>query len=193
MIQIQDLRLAFGNKIVLDGFSARLPLEGVTSIQGPSGCGKTTLLRVLAGLEKPQSGRVTGLPARIGFLFQDDRLLPWCTAAENVAAVLPKGERTRVGDYLRLVELEGEGKSLPGQLSGGMRRRVALARTLAFGGELLLLDEPFKGMDEALTERLAARLTALGIPILAVAHGEKERQALGGRCLRLDGPPLRVV
>ena len=190
MIRIRDLSLSYGNKVVLDGLDLDIPLQGVTCLRGPSGCGKTTLLRVLAGLEKARKGRIDGLPEKIAYLFQEDRLLPWCTALENVAAVLPKAERARATEFLKLVELEGEESSLPTALSGGMQRRLALARTLAFGGDLLLLDEPFKGLDPALTWRIAEKIKNARVPVLAVTHAQEECEALGGRIIALSGPPL---
>jgi len=169
VISIRNLTFAYGDKSVFADFSAELG-AGITCVTGPSGAGKTTLLRLLAGLETPQGGVLKGVPAPVSFLFQEDRLLPWCTAAENVAAVLPAREKARAKDFLAAVELGGEADRRPSELSGGQCRRIALARALAYPGALLLLDEPFKGLDPALTERMCALLRADGRPAVVVTH-----------------------
>ena len=146
MISVSDITVCFAEKTVLDGFSLAVPEQGITALSGPSGCGKTTLLRVVAGLQKPQAGTAS-LPGPVSLLFQEDRLLPWRTVGQHITDVLPKARRGEVGRWLELVELAGEQARYPAQLSGGMGRRLALARCLACGGALLLLDEPFAGVD----------------------------------------------
>ncbi len=187
---IHALTLSFGEKAVLDGFSLELP-EGITALSGPSGCGKTTLLRVLAGLQKPDSGSVEGIdPARTAILFQENRLLPRLNAAAQVAAVLPRDRRGEAAKWLEFVELAGEENTPVGQLSGGMQRRLALARALALGvpsqsaspaalpeGEprrseraWILLDEPFTGVDTPRAIRILERIRALEVNVLLSAH-----------------------
>ena len=190
MIQIEGLSLAYGDKRVLEDFSLSLPDRGVTALSGPSGCGKTTLLRVLAGLQRPDAGRLTGLdPARTVLLFQENRLLPWRTVEQHIADVLPRARRGETGRWLALVELEGEEHARPSALSGGMGRRLALARALACGGGLYLLDEPFTGVDAARAARILERVRALGVPVLLSSH-EAEIVALCDRGIPLAGPPL---
>lgn len=193
MIRIRDLTFRYGGKTVLERFSADLPDRGITALRGPSGCGKTTLLRVLAGLARPESGTVAGVdPGKTAVLFQEDRLLPWRTVSQHIADVLPKERRKEVPRWLAFAELEGEGDSYPASLSGGMARRLALARCAALGGDLLLLDEPFTGVDEARAVRLLDRLREMGTPVLLTSH----QSGLLDRCdavLSLDGPPLRVL
>lgn len=193
MIELKDLCVSFGEKRVLDGFSLKIPGEGIAALRGPSGCGKTTLLRVLAGLEIPRAGTVTGIaPRQTALLFQEDRLLPWRTVGQHVADVLPRERRGEVSRWLELVELTGEEGAFPAQLSGGMGRRLALARCLALDGALLLLDEPFSGVDPARAERIMGRLRALDRPILLVSH-EEDVLALADQVVSLDGPPLSVI
>ena len=193
MIQCRDLTVSFGDRAVLDRFSLDIPAAGVTALSGPSGCGKTTLLRVLAGLERPQSGAVVDLPPRqTAILFQDDRLLPWRTVGQHLTDVLPRERWGVVPALLAMVELEGEEKSFPSTLSGGMGRRLALARCLALEARLYLLDEPFAGVDLSRALRILDRLKARPAPVLLVSH-EPAILAHADTVIQLDGPPLNVI
>lgn len=172
-ISVRGLTVTLGGDPVVEGFSAQFPEEGLTYLSGPSGAGKTTLLRVLAGLQVPDVGELE-LPRRPILLFQEDRLFPGQTALGQVEAVLPRDKRGRAAEYLALVELSGAADKLPGELSGGMARRVALARCLAAGESLeaqwYLLDEPFAGVDLERAERILERLRGLGKPVLLTGH-----------------------
>lgn len=193
MIGLRDITVRYGDKLVLDRFSLDIPAQGLTALSGPSGCGKTTLLRVIAGLTAPEGGAVSGAdPAKTAFLFQEDRLLPWRTARQHITDVLPRKRRGEAAGWLAFAGLEGEGDAYPAALSGGMARRLALARCAALGGELLLLDEPFAGVDPERTALLLGRLRGLGAPIVLATH---QPQALSAcdRIISLDGPPLRRV
>ena len=180
MAELRDVTFRYGQRLILDHFSLTLPPRGITVLPGPSGCGKTTLLRLLAGLERPQAGAVTGCGNSV-ILFQENRLFPWRTARRGEAA-----------DWLALVELEEEGGRYPDALSGGMARRLALARCLACGGDLLLLDEPFAGVDPARRGRIWDRLRALGIPAVLASH-EGDILDRADRVFSLEGPPLRLT
>ncbi|MPN07077.1 Aliphatic sulfonates import ATP-binding protein SsuB [bioreactor metagenome] len=128
---------------------------------------------MLCGLLKPDSGTVSGIaPEEIALQFQENRLFPWRTAGQQIADVLPAERREEARRYLALTELTGEADTLPAALSGGMARRLALARTLALGGRLYVLDEPFAGVDEACRDRILARIRARGVPVLLAAHEE---------------------
>ena len=193
MIALRELTLRYGDKLVLDRFSLELPDRGLTALSGPSGCGKTTLLRVMAGLTAPESGEVSGVdPSRTAFLFQEDRLLPWRTLSQHITDVLPRERRGEAADWLAFAGLEGEGASYPGSLSGGMARRLALARCAALGGELFLLDEPFAGVDRERADRMLDRLRGLGAPVVLATH-QPQVLAACDRVVELDGPPLRRV
>lgn len=193
MIKVEDITLRYGDKLVLDRFSLEIPGKGLTALSGPSGCGKTTLLRVMAGLAKPERGAASGVdPARTAFLFQEDRLLPWRTVSQHIADVLPKERRGEVERWLAFAGLEGEGNAYPAALSGGMARRLALARCAALGGDLLLLDEPFAGVDQERTARLLDRLRALDIPAILATH-QPQVLAACDAVVSLDGPPLKRV
>ena len=137
MISVSHLTLSYGEKRVLEDFSLTLPERGITVLSGPSGCGKTTLLRCLAGLERPRSGRIQAPPPReTSLLFQEDRLFPWRTVEQHLMDVLPQSRWAEVPRWLALAELTGEEGSFPASLSGGMRRRLALVRALALGGHI---------------------------------------------------------
>lgn len=188
MISVKDITVRFEEKTVLDQFSLELPEEGITVLSGPSGCGKTTLLRVLAGLQPVEGGTVT-VPNPPVILFQENRLLPWRTVEQHITDVLPRNRREEAGRWLALAELEGEERTYPAALSGGMGRRLALARTLACGGGLFLLDEPFTGVDAPRAARILDRVRQLGVPVVLSSH-EAEVVALCDRVIELSGPPL---
>lgn len=169
LIEIRELTVRWGERTVLDRLTLSLPEEGLTFLSGPSGVGKTTLLRVLAGLLRPEAGEAS-LSGRTVLLFQEDRLFPGRTVREQVEAVLPKARREEAERWLELVELGGEGDKLPGELSGGMARRTALCRALAVEGEVYLLDEPFAGVDLERARRILKRIRELGRPVLLTGH-----------------------
>lgn len=192
MIVIQNLCFSYQNKEILKNFSLELPGEGITALCGPSGCGKTTLLRLLGGLETPAGGTISGIePRNTAFLFQENRLLPWRTAAQHITDVRPRGSRVPPERWLRLVELEGEEHTRPAALSGGMCRRLALARCLALEAGVLLLDEPFTGIDPERAKRILTGLRELGTPVILVSH-EPEVLSQADCVLHFTGTPLRA-
>ena len=188
-MRVEHMTAAYEGQTVLDHFSLTWPDEGITLLSGPSGCGKTTFLRCLAGLQ-PYTAQRMELPPQPVMLFQEDRLFPWRTAAQHITDVLPRARQGETAHWLELVELSGEDGRYPGELSGGMKRRLALARALACGGGLLLLDEPFTGIDEARVRRLMARIRALGVPVLLSGH-EAALADLSDTVIFLQGPPLQ--
>jgi ABC-type nitrate/sulfonate/bicarbonate transport system ATPase subunit len=194
MIQANNLSKAYANHPVLIDFSIALPTRGIICLSGPSGCGKTTFLRILAGLEIPDKGSVQGLEdLRLSMVFQEDRLLPWLTVAGNIAAVQP--EPTVVRYYLSCMELNEKANQYPMSLSGGMRRRLALARALAYGGDIFLLDEPLKGLDNQLKERIYPHLLDLkkNSLVIMASHDSSEITALADQVYQLKGPPLKII
>lgn len=193
MIKMQNITVRYGKRLVLDRFSLEIPAQGLTALSGPSGCGKTTLLRTAAGLVRLSEGSVSGVdPARTAFLFQEDRLLPWRTVAQHITDVLPRSRRGEAECWLAFAELEGEGNAYPAALSGGMARRLALARCAALGGDLLLLDEPFAGVDPERIARILDRLRGLDVPVVLATH-HPQVLAVCDRIISLDGPPLRRI
>ena len=193
MIQIQQLHLSFGEKTVLKDFSLSIPKQGITALSGPSGSGKTTLLRCIAGLQSPDSGSITGIsPSETAILFQENRLLPWRTVQEHLTDVLPAHRRSEWNLLLDLIDLTAEKDRYPSQLSGGMNRRLALARCLALDAKLYLLDEPFTGIDLPRIRLLMEYLRNLPVPVLLSTH-EPEVLALAHRVIHLEGPPLTIL
>ena len=182
MIRLTNVTAGYPGKTVLRELSFSLPERGAVAAMAPSGFGKTTLLRVLAGLLKPSSGTVSGLEnKKIAFLFQEDRLLPWQNAEKNVSIV---SDPVKARFWLNAMEID-DPMQYPHEMSGGMQRRVALARAMAFGGDLLL-DEPFKGLDEALRARIAARVKdQIPLTVLSI-HDQEEAELMGASILRLD-------
>ena len=191
-LTLQNLRKAYDGHIVLDGLSHTFPQGTLTCVTGRSGCGKTTLLRLIAGLETPDAGRVLGVPeGGISMVFQEDRLPPRLNAANCLRCVLKRGpeREARIAGALSALGLPAEDDQPVCEYSGGMRRRVALARALLFPSPLVLLDEPFKGLDAA----TRARAVGFTLPLLAgrttllVTHDPEDISDFGGNLLRLDG------
>ena len=176
-IVVREITKRFGAFTALDGVSLEVPTGSLTALLGPSGSGKSTLLRVVAGLEQPDSGEILiaeedvteAAPQRrdVGFVFQHYAAFKHMTVYENVAFGLrirhrPRPEiRERVGELLRLVQLEGFAERYPAQLSGGQRQRMGLARALAVDPKVLLLDEPFGALDARVRKELRAWLRRL--------------------------------
>lgn len=195
-IEIRNVRKTFGDFVALDDVSVSVPTGRLTALLGPSGGGKSTLLRVVAGLEVPDSGEIeiegrdaTNLPARrrnVGFVFQHYAAFKHLSVARNVAFGLeirrtPKAEiAERVDELLRLVHLESFAHRLPSQLSGGQRQRMALARALAIRPSVLLLDEPFGALDAKVRKELRDWLRRLHdeIPVTTVFVTHDQEEAL---------------
>lgn len=180
-IRLVELTAGYASQTVLDRLSFTFPERGTVQVTGPSGCGKTTLLRVLGGLHPFTSGRIDGLDGlRVSMAFQEDRLLPWCTALENVRCVLKKGDQSEkvAFSWLSRMELSDVAQSYPDELSGGMQKRLSLARALAYGGDLLLLDEPFNGLDKELRARVAEHIKNAAPLIVLVSHEDEDAALL---------------
>lgn len=169
MIGAEHVTAGYGDKIVFRDKTLFLAERGITLLTGPSGAGKTTMLRLLAGLERPLAGTVyqAKCPA---VLFQEDRLFPQRTVEQHIQDVLPRQRWGEVSGWLALADLTGEEKTLPGALSGGMARRLALARAMALGGDCLLLDEPFTGLDAPRQKAFLERLCRWPVPVLLITH-----------------------
>ena len=175
-----------------------LPERGGVCLTGPSGCGKTTALRLLAGLEQPDEGRIVGMEGRRrAVLFQENRLLPWCSVLENVSLGTGGGREgsARALALLDAVGLADVAGQLPDELSGGMKRRVALARMLAREGDVLLLDEPLKELDADSASRMRSLIHAhaRGKLLVLITHDLRDADALCDTVITCAGPPLQPM
>jgi NitT/TauT family transport system ATP-binding protein len=188
-------RAGHGMVQVLGPLDLRLAAGETVAICGPSGVGKTTLLRILAGLHRDWQGRLT-LPGRLAMVFQEPVLLPWRNAQDNLTLAtgcdvgVARAALVRVG-------LADKARALPGALSLGQQRRLALARAFAAQPDVLLMDEPFVSLDPALTDEMMALLEAerarRPMATILVTHAPAEAARLADRLLRLEGSPARLV
>ena len=187
MLKLTDISHCYGDHPVLNGMNLTLCPGQRIALMGPSGCGKTTALRIALGLLNPTGGRMENTFRKTVAVFQEPRLLPWRTALQNVNLVLGDKKATleTAKAHLKQMGLEEALDKYPQELSGGMQQRVSLARALAAEGDLLVLDEPFKAMDEALRERIIALVAQTDAAILLVTHEEAEAKMLGCEIIRL--------
>ncbi|MGE0797801.1 MAG: ABC transporter ATP-binding protein [Lautropia sp.] len=214
LVEFRDVekrfRVAGAWNTAVEGVSLDVAQGQIVTLVGPSGCGKSTLLNMTAGLFGPSVGRVlyrgadvAGLNHRVGYMTQQDHLLPWRSVFDNIALPLEikrmpgEARRQRAYELVRLVGLEGFERYYPAQVSGGMRKRCALARLLAYDPETLLMDEPFGALDAQMRMCLQAELLSvsrrLGKTVLFVTHDLDEAIALADRCVVFLGRPGRVA
>jgi ABC-type nitrate/sulfonate/bicarbonate transport system ATPase subunit len=199
----KEFSLPNGQRLrVLENVSFEAPDRSFTSILGPSGCGKSTILNLIAHLDNHSSGTISVDGDRIGFVFQQPRLLNWRTVADNVTLPLEardlesKALRALAEKHLALVGLGGYESYYPLQLSGGMQQRVAIARALAIDPDVLLMDEPFSGLDEITARKLRQQLTRIwqetGKTILFVTHNISEAVLLSQQILIVSAKPATI-
>lgn len=216
-IQINQIYKSFGDFHALNDINIDIPSGQLTTLLGPSGCGKTTLLRIIAGLETADRGRilfsgndVTDVPVQkrgIGFVFQQYALFRHQTVAQNIAfglTLLPKDKRPnaqaiqkRVDELLELVQLPHTKDRYPHELSGGQRQRIALARALATKPQLLLLDEPFGALDAKVRKELRQSLKdiqqEIGITSIMVTHDQEEAQAISDQIVIMNHGKIEQI
>lgn len=205
MLEVHEVALSYGAEPVLERVSLEVDAGQFVSLVGPSGSGKSSLLRAVMGLQKPSAGTVElGVnKEHIGFLFQDDALLPWRSAWQNVALGLrirgipKKSARERAETWLERLGLLDLGGRYPHELSGGQRKRVALAQVLALQPRLLLMDEPFASLDaivrRRITEDLLAWVERERLTVLLVTHDLEEAIALSDAVYLLSQGPRAGV
>jgi len=179
LLKIDGLTKKFDGETVINDLTYSIEGKFFLTILGSSGCGKTTLLRILSGVLKPDGGTVRLSSEHLAFVFQDDRLIPWITARENIEIASPGCD---VNGYLRLVGLEDHGGKYPSQMSGGMKRRLNIARAIAFEPDLILMDEPFNSLDVVMKDHLLEEIKEIWherkLSIVMVTHDPREAARL---------------
>lgn len=200
MLSMQGIRKSFASdSAAINGFNLAISAGEFVSLLGPSGCGKSTVLRIAAGLDRPTAGACDVRTSNIGFVFQDATLLPWLNVKRNVDLLLdlhdvPKLEKDRrTAEIISVVGLDGSEHKYPRQLSGGMRMRASLARSLVTAPDLFLFDEPFGALDELTRERLNDELLGLyastRFAALFVTHSIAEAVYLSSRVAVMTPQP----
>lgn len=201
-IKLINIEKNFGNKKIYDKFSLTFEEGKINCILGKSGCGKSTLLNIIANLEEINSGEIIGVPEKIAYVFQEDRLIEWNSIYTNMELPLlkfyTKDERKeKIKGILREVELEDYINSYPKELSGGMRQRANIARALLYNGELLLMDEPFKSLDKSSKENIIKIFKKNHLEknntVIMVTHDINEALSLGDNIFILGGSPAILM
>ncbi|MEV0111443.1 ABC transporter ATP-binding protein [Nocardia sp. NPDC050799] len=210
LVDAQGVTRRFGEVTALDGVDLRIGRGEFVSIVGPSGCGKSTMLEIVAGLQDNDAGTVsvdgrplTGPRMRTAVIFQESATLPWRTVRDNVAfalevqGVAKRDRRARADELLATVGLAAFGDHFPGQLSGGMRQRVAIARCLSMEPDLILADEPFGALDEqtrlVMSYELLEIVEKLTCGVLFITHSIQESILLSDRVLVMSARPGRFI
>ncbi|MGI5976989.1 MAG: ATP-binding cassette domain-containing protein [Candidatus Limivicinus sp.] len=190
-IRIKDLCFSYGGRQIIKNLNLTLAPGNPVVLLGKSGRGKTTLMRLIAGFLRPDSGEISGISpeTRLAVMFQEDRLFPQLTVYKNLKLIKKDLDRSRAAELLNELNLEeGVLDSLPSELSGGMKRRVALIRALIFDSQVLLLDEPFQGLDGE-TRKLAlaaVRRYSPGRASLIITHEPEDAEALDAVSVKME-------
>jgi len=202
-ISLKNISKSFRGIEVFNQFSVSFPKGETTCLLGPSGCGKTTLLRIIAGTLNPDSGELQDFQGQtFSFVFQEDRLLPWKTAAENIGFVLKykiaeESIEEVINQNLDLVKMKQYANLYPHQLSGGMRQRISFARAFSFPSDVILLDEPFKGLDLTLKQQLMENVRSILLQdprtVIYVTHEPEEAAFFGKKILLMSDKPVRII
>lgn len=193
----EHINKSFGTIELYKDFSIEFCKNKINIIEGPSGCGKSTLLRMIAGLEKDDEGKSIAKDDSISIVFQTPTLLPWKTVIDNVRFVLQYPDEKLVKNILRLLELSEVVDCYPYQLSGGMQQRVALARAFAYPSDLLIMDEPFIGLDLSLKKRIFRQMVRMWRyypkTVILVTHHREELTSLAHKIITIGSRPVRIL
>ncbi|HBB90762.1 MAG: hypothetical protein A2X22_00500 [Bacteroidetes bacterium GWF2_49_14] len=202
-LELKSVSKSFGDRNILMDFSLAIDPGSVTCLFGPSGCGKTTLLNIMGGILKPDSGTLSGFQEeQKSYIFQETRILPWKTVLGNVLFPLkdkmPKHEALdHARKFTRMVGLDQEENLYPCQLSGGMRQRVSIARAFAYPGSLILMDEAFQNLDNTLKYNILNAFLEIwkadGRTVVFVTHDIEEAIFLGQQIILLGENPLKIL
>lgn len=196
MLNMSHVSKSFGALSVLKDISLEIAPGEIVALIGPSGCGKTTLLNIISGLELPDEGVVNQDNIKISYMFQSARLLPWRTVWENIALVREAAPKEEIDALIEAVGLKRFENYYPSQLSGGMAKRCALARAFHYGGDLLLMDEPFQGLDYGLRMEMLSMLLSIWQQqrqaVLFVTHEIDEALTVASRIAILSARPATI-
>jgi len=195
-LKLQGIHKSYDDLVVIEDLNLTIEENEITCILGPSGCGKSTLLNILANILKPDEGKIHEKKEKIGYVFQEDRLLPWKSVYENIKLVNKNANDLKIRELIEIVGLEGFENATPSKLSGGMRQRVSIARAFNFQAEMLLMDEPFKSLDYDLRLNMVNSLVEIwnkwNNSIVFVTHEIDEALLLGNKIVVLDKNPCTV-
>lgn len=190
MLEIKNLNFSYGEKQIFSHFSISIPDKGVYVLMGPSGCGKSTLISLVAGFVKPHRGSIKCASKKTSFSFQDSRLIPTENAVSNVNFVLGGKSETlkKAASVLSELGLQDALLKLPSEMSGGMQKRVSLARALAYDGDFLLLDEPLTGIDDETKGKILAKIKEIGkyTPVLMITHDKDEALSVADKIFQFN-------
>jgi NitT/TauT family transport system ATP-binding protein len=202
-LEVRNINKSFNGINLYRDFNLSFPEGTITCILGPSGCGKTTLLNIIGEITAPDSGKRIGFDdRRFSYIFQEDRLLPWKSVQGNIEFVMsrnlsPAERHEQATRFIHLVHLEGFAGYYPSQLSGGMRQRVSIARAFACHSDIILMDEPLKGLDPALKQNMLRWFSEIWKTdrrtVIFVTHDVDEALLLGKEIVVLSRPPVRII
>lgn len=197
VVQLEKICKSYGAVEVIKDISLTIEKDEIVCILGPSGCGKSTLLNIISGLIQPDQGYVNRITDRIGYVFQEDRLLPWKTVYENIKFVDDETPREEIYKLIADIGLKGFENCFPHELSGGMRQRCSIARAFNYHSEFLLMDEPFKSLDYTLRIKMLRQLIRVwdkaSNSIIFVTHEIDEALLLGNRIIVLSNRPTQIA
>lgn len=197
MLDVLHLKKEFKGLPVLEDLNLYVGQREITAIVGPSGCGKSTLLNLIAGINGDYQGKIENRAKKTGYVFQEDRILPWLTVYDNIRIVRDDVDPGRIMQLIEQMHLTGFERYYPDQLSGGMRQRCGIARAFYYGSELLLMDEPFKSLDYSLRQEMLSYLKALWEQeqnaVLFVTHDIDEALQIADRILVFSSRPSKVI
>lgn len=197
MLEIKNVGLNYDDLKVINNLSLQVNEHEIVVLIGPSGCGKSSILNMIAHILKPTSGQINTSNEKIGFVFQDDRLLPWKNLYQNIAIVNEKSDHQKIAQLISEVDLTGFEDYYPNQLSGGMKKRIGIARAFYYDSDLLLMDEPFSGLDFCLRAEMIKMLKRVWQntkpSVLFVTHELDEALEIAHRIIVLSNRPASVV
>lgn len=201
-IKLEDIKKKYNNLKVIENFNMSFSSDKVHCIFGPSGCGKSTLLNIITGLITSYSGKIEGMEDKsFSYVFQENRLLPWLSVEGNIMFVLEsnysKREAEKISEkYIDLVKLSKFKNNFPRELSGGMKQRVSIARALAYNGDIIVMDEPFKGLDMELKTSLMNFIVnyckSNNKLYIYTTHDTFEAAYMADNIYVFEGPPLKI-